>query len=78
MTGSGRTGSRCPFARWWRSTLPRPLTKADRDDGYWWQLSMRQIETSRTLVFNAPRRARSFIEALVADPLDISDTRRPP
>ena len=32
---------------------------------------MRQVETSRTLVFDAPRRARSFFEALVADNLDI-------
>ncbi|HZE17723.1 MAG TPA: hypothetical protein VE197_19610, partial [Mycobacterium sp.] len=39
--------------------------------GYWWELSMRQVETSRTLVFDAPRRVRSFFEALVADNLDI-------
>jgi hypothetical protein len=32
---------------------------------------MRQIETSRTLVFDAPRRARAFLEALVADNLDL-------
>lgn len=32
---------------------------------------MRQIEVSRTLVFDAPRRARSFFEALVADNLDV-------
>ena len=51
--------------------LPLPLTDADRAAGYWWELSMRQIETSRTLVFDAPRRARAFFEALVADNLDI-------
>ena len=34
--------------------LPLPLTEADRADGYWWELSMRQIEISRTLVFDAP------------------------
>jgi len=39
--------------------------------GYWWELSMRQVETSRTLVFDAPRRARMFFEALIADNLDI-------
>ena len=55
----------------WMSILPLPLTDADRDAGYWWELSMRQIETSRTLVFDAPRRARGFFEALVADNLDI-------
>jgi hypothetical protein len=32
---------------------------------------MRQIEVSRTLVFDAPRHARGFFEALVADNLDI-------
>ena len=55
----------------WLDILPLPLTDADRAAGYWWELSMRQIETSRTLVFDAPRHARSFFEALVADNLDI-------
>lgn len=32
---------------------------------------MRQVETSRTIVFDAPRRARGFFEALVADKLDL-------
>ncbi len=59
------------FAERWWSILPLPLTEHDRAGGYWWELSMRQIETSRTLVFDAPRRARSFFEALVADNLDI-------
>jgi hypothetical protein len=53
------------------SLLPLPLTDADRAGGYWWELSMRQVETSRTIVFDAPRRARRFFEALVADNLDI-------
>ena len=38
---------------------------------YWWETSMRQVEVSRTLVFDAPRRARSFFEALIGDNLDI-------
>jgi hypothetical protein len=59
------------FFERWMSILPLPLTTADRVAGYWWELSMRQIETSRTLVFDAPRRARSFFEALVTDNLDI-------
>ena len=41
------------------SRLPLPLTEHDRAAGYWWELSMRQIEVSRTLVFDAPRRAPS-------------------
>ena len=32
---------------------------------------MRQIEVSRTIVFDAPSNARAFFEALVADNLDI-------
>ena len=59
------------FFERWMSVLPLPLTSQDRDAGYWWELSMRQIETSRTIVFDAPRRARAFFEALVVDNLDI-------
>ncbi len=55
----------------WMTIIPTPLNDADREAGYWWELSMRQVETSRTLVFDAPRRARGFFEALVADNLDI-------
>jgi hypothetical protein len=43
----------------------------DRAAGYWWELSMRQVEVSRTLVFDAPRQARAFFEALIADNLDL-------
>jgi hypothetical protein len=59
------------FVQRWLSVLPLPLTDADRAAGYWWQLSMRRIEVSHTIVFTAPRDARSFFEALVADNLDI-------
>ncbi|GAB7005666.1 hypothetical protein JCM18899A_31390 [Nocardioides sp. AN3] len=59
------------FFERWMSILPRPLTDADRAAGYWWELSMRQIETSRTIVFDAPRRARAFFEALIVDNLTI-------
>ena len=59
------------FFERWMSILPLPLTPADRAAGYWWELSMRQVETSRTLVFDAPRHARRFFEALVVDNLDI-------
>jgi hypothetical protein len=37
------------FAERWWSILPLPLTEHDRAAGYWWELSMRQVETSRTL-----------------------------
>jgi len=42
--------------RWW-ARLPLPLTPADRAAGYWWELSMRQVEASRTIVFDAPATA---------------------
>jgi hypothetical protein len=56
--------------RWW-DRLPLPLTPADRAAGYWWDLSMRQVEFSRTIVFNQPRHARAFFETLIADNLDL-------
>jgi hypothetical protein len=59
------------FFERWTSRLPLPLTTADRDAGFWWDLTMRQVETARTIVFDAPRHARSFFEALVADNLDL-------
>jgi len=59
------------FCHRWLDALPTPLTGADEVAGYWWEFSMRQIETSRTIVFDAPRHARSFFEALVTDNLDL-------
>jgi hypothetical protein len=56
--------------RWW-NRLPLPLTDADRAGGYWWEISMRQVEISRTIVFDAPRHTRAFFEALTVDNLDI-------
>jgi len=56
--------------RWW-ARLPLPLTDADRAGGYWWDISMRQVEVSRTIVFDRPHQARGFFEALCADNLDI-------
>ena len=55
----------------WIAQIPTPFTPADRAAGYWWQLSMRQVEVSRTLVFDAPRYARAFFEALIADNIGI-------
>ncbi len=55
------------FAQRWLHRLPMPFSLADQRAGYWQELSMRQVEVSRTLVFDAPRRARAFFEALIAD-----------
>jgi hypothetical protein len=54
----------------WMAVIPTPLPRADRD-AYWWELSMRQVEVSRTIVFDDPRRARGFFESLVADNIAI-------
>jgi hypothetical protein len=58
------------FAQRWLHRIPMPFGAADRDAGYWWECSMRQVEASRTVVFDEPCRARSFFEALIADNLD--------
>src|SRR5208283_3063643 len=55
----------------WMARIPLPLTDADRDAGYWWELSMRQVETSRTLVFDDDVHARAFFEALLCDNMDL-------
>ncbi len=55
----------------WITQIPTPLTAEDRAAGYWWELSMRQVEISRTLVLDNPRRARGFFEALVQDNIGI-------
>ncbi len=55
----------------WMARIPLPLTSADRDGGFWWDLSMRQIEISRTLVFDDGVHARAFFEALVAENMDL-------
>jgi hypothetical protein len=59
------------FAQRWLHRLPMPFGRDDQRAGYWWEISMRQVEVSRTIVFDAPRRARGFFEALIADNLDI-------
>jgi hypothetical protein len=59
------------FAERWWARLPLPFTPADRAAGYWWDISMRQVEVAKTIVFTAPRHARAFFEALAADNLDI-------
>jgi len=55
----------------WMARLPLPLTGADRDAGYWWELSMRQTEISRTLVFDDDVHARAFFEALLCENMDL-------
>ena len=62
----GPTDIQAFFDRW-ITVLPHPFTDADGAAGYTWELSMRQVEVSRTLVFDSPLRARGFFESLVQD-----------
>jgi len=59
------------FVQRWLARLPLPFGHVDRDAGYWWEASMRQVEIARTIVFDAPRHARGFFEALIVDNLDL-------
>src|SRR5215471_11707045 len=59
------------FFQRWLSGLPLPLGAADQQAGYWWELSMAQVEISRTIVFTQPRHARAVFEALVTGNLDL-------
>jgi hypothetical protein len=59
------------FFNRWLAVVPTPLGATDRAAGYWWELSMRQVEVSRTLVLDQPRRARAFFEALISGNLGI-------
>jgi len=55
----------------WMARIPLPLDDAGRDAGYWRELSMRQVETSRTLVFDDDVHARAFFEALLCENMDL-------
>ena len=59
------------FSQRWLSRLPLPLGQPDQQAGNWWECSMAQVEVSRTIVFDAPRHARGFFDALVTDNLDL-------
>jgi hypothetical protein len=59
------------FFERWMARIPTPLSDEDRAAGYWWELSMRQVEVSRTIVFDQPRRGRAFFESVVADNVGI-------
>ena len=71
-----QAGTTRVFSARWLARLPVPLTAADQAAGFWWDLAMRQVEISRTIVFAAPRHTRAFFEALVADNLDIGRPER--
>jgi hypothetical protein len=55
----------------WLERLPMPLDADDRQAGYRHQLSVWQLEISRTQVFDDPLRGREFFEAVIQENLDL-------
>jgi hypothetical protein len=64
------------FFNRWMAVIPTPLTAAVRAGGWRWELSMRQVEVSRTIVFDDPRRARVFFESLDTDNVGVGRPRQ--
>jgi hypothetical protein len=59
------------FFRRWLRRLPHPYTRADRREGFRYQLSILQMEVSLTHVFDRPLRGREFFEEVIRDNLDL-------
>jgi hypothetical protein len=59
------------FFRRWVARLPHPFSEADRAAGFRYQLSILQMETSLTQVFDRPLHGRHFFEEVIRDNLDV-------
>jgi hypothetical protein len=57
------------FWEHWEARLPSPLTAADRERGYRYRLSVRQLELSDTRVFERPAQVREWFELTLKDQL---------
>jgi hypothetical protein len=57
------------FWAYWEERLPSPLTAADRDRGYAYRLSVRQLELSDTRVFGRPADVRDWFELMLKEQL---------
>jgi hypothetical protein len=55
----------------WLDRLPGPFTQADQQAGYQYELSISQMETSLTLVFDQADRGREFFEETIKENLDL-------
>jgi hypothetical protein len=64
------------FFRKWIDRLPFPLTKDDQEAGYEHQLSVWQMEYSRTQVFDRPVRGREFFESVIRENIDLGRPER--
>lgn len=60
----------------WLDRLPLPLTAEDRRAGFRYQLSILQLEVSRTQVFDRPLRGREFFEEVIREHLDLGRPSR--
>ena len=60
----------------WVEQLPWPLTQEQRAAGYAHQLSIWQLEVSRTQVFQDPQQGWALVEALIRDNLDLGRPER--
>jgi len=59
------------FVDRWLYRLPSPLTRRDQLAGYTYQLSIAQLEVSRTEVFDRPLHGRQFFEEVIREQLDL-------
>jgi hypothetical protein len=57
------------FWGYWEARLPSPLSAGDRDRGYGYRLSVRQLELSDTRVFERPADVRHWFELMLRDQL---------
>jgi hypothetical protein len=55
----------------WVDQLPWPLSRAEREAGYRHDLSVWQLEVSRTQVFADPEQGRALVEELIRENLDL-------
>lgn len=55
----------------WLAELPQPLSAEDRERGYGYACSMKQIEIADTRVFDRPLRGRQWFEATIAEQLTL-------
>ena len=57
------------FWGYWEQRLPSPLTAEDRERGYGYRLSVRQLELSDTRIFERPSQGRQWFELMLRDQL---------
>jgi len=64
------------FFRKWLARLPHPFSPKDRAAGYRYNLSILQMEISRTEVFDRPLAGRQFFDEVIRDNLDLGRPER--